>query len=58
MPVDRFEEYCGSMMRIEAGERRNYLVDLATAIGGTLTGKGLKEAVKALTDEAEGIRKK
>jgi hypothetical protein len=42
------------MNRIEAGERREALIDLATAISGSLTGKGLKEAVKALTNEAEG----
>lgn len=58
MPVDRFEVYCGSMNRIEAGERRDTLVDLVTAIGGSLTGKGIKEAVKLMSDEAEGKGKK
>ena len=46
------------MNRIEAGERRDTLVDLVTAIGGSLTGKGIKEAVKLMSDEAEGKGKK
>lgn len=54
MPVDRFEAYATSARRIEAGERSNNVVDLVTAIGGTLTGKGIKEHLAGLNREAEG----
>jgi len=42
------------MQRIEAGERRDTILDLVTAIGGSLTGKGIKEAIKAMDKVAEG----
>lgn len=54
LPVDRFEVYCDSMQRIEAGERRNTVVDLVTSIGGALTGKGIKEAIREMDNIAEG----
>lgn len=57
LPVDRFEMYSDSVGRIEAGERRDNLIDLVTAIAGSLTGKGIKEAVKSLSNDADGVEK-
>ena len=54
LPIDRFEAYAMSTRRIEAGERHDYVVDLVTAVGGVLTGKGIKEHIKLLSQEAQG----
>jgi hypothetical protein len=53
LPVDRFDLYADSATRIEAGERHGTVVDLTTAIGGVLTGKGIKEHIARL-DKASG----
>lgn len=54
LPVDKFELYGESAQRIEASERRNNVLDLTTAIAGSLTGKGLKEHFAFLDKEIEG----
>jgi hypothetical protein len=54
LPVDRFEAYAASAQRIEASERHDNVVDLVTSIGGTLTGKGIKEHMAKLEKATEG----
>lgn len=54
LTVDRFELYGASAQRIEASERRNNVLDLVTAIAGSLTGKGLKEHFAYLEKQIEG----
>lgn len=54
MPVDRFTMYCQAAGRIHAGERRDTVTDLVSAIGGAITGKKIKEYVGKLDKASEG----
>lgn len=57
LEVDKFDAYVESTKRIEAGERSSTVTDMIAAIGGALTGKGVKEFVKGLNAVADGVEK-
>jgi hypothetical protein len=54
MPVDRFSLYCNAVGRIRAGERRDEISDMVSAIAGALTGKKIKEHIAKFDKIADG----
>jgi hypothetical protein len=49
MAIDKFELYVESVAKNEMIQRRQFVVDTASAIGGALGGKGFDEYVESLT---------
>lgn len=48
MSVDKFEIYVKSVTKNEMIQRRQFVIDVASAVGGALGGKGLDTYIESL----------
>lgn len=48
MSIDKFELYVESVARNEMIQRRQFVVDTASAVGGALGGKGFDKYIESL----------
>jgi hypothetical protein len=49
MSIDKFELYVESIAKNEMIQRRQFVVDTASAVGGALGGKGFDAYIESLT---------